>query len=81
MARNGLHLKASGDRSLVEVVRRALAPTGLAVSEDGPWLVVMSADDAGTGRPGLTGRLSARELARWADGWLACWRVWGGGKG
>ena len=73
------------DRALVDVVRRALRPVGLAVASDGQSLwAVVSVDDAGDDviAPGAYARrLSAGELARWADGWLACWRVWGGGKG
>jgi len=77
------------------IVDRALRPCGLAVARDsgGAWAVV-SVDDAGApggavafgvawgpGVKSYARNLRAGELARWADGWLACWRVWGGGKG
>ncbi len=69
------------DRSLVDVVRRALRPCGLAVTSDGQslWAVVGVDDEAEyVISPGAYARrLTACELARWADGWLSCWRVWG----
>ena len=77
---------------LVDTVRRALKPCGLSVVRDGEGWAVVSSEDAAIGPrgvallldlPGLAyaRRLKPAELARWADGWLACWRVWGGGKG
>lgn len=68
------------DRALVDVVRRALKPCGLAVTAEGQSLwAVVGVDDAGDDviPPGAYARrLSASDLARWADGWCACWRVW-----
>ena len=72
------------DRALVDVVRRALRPCGLAVASDGAGLwAVVGRDDAGDdviSPMAYARRLGAAELARWADGWLACWRVWDGCK-
>ena len=71
------------DRALVDVVRRALRPCGLAVTSDGAGLwAVVGRDDAGDdviSPMAYARRLGAAELARWADGWLSAWRVWGGG--
>ncbi len=69
------------DRALVDVVRRALRPCGLAVASDGAGLwAVVGRDDAGDdviSPMAYARRLGASELARWADGWLSAWRVWG----
>lgn len=73
--------------ALVGAVRRALVPCGLTVVPDSGrrWAVVSVADAGAFGVDHIAVTyargLSAPELARWADGWLACWRVWGGGKG
>lgn len=75
---------SAADIRLVETVRLALRSCGLVVLPDGHGWAVVSVDDGAT-FPIVAGayarRLTARELARWADGWLSCWRVWGGGKG
>lgn len=82
----------SAARRLVVTVRRALKPCGLAVVPDGDRWAVVSVDDVEVGAFGVlwiyrrrghayARRLEASDLARWADGWLACWRVWGAGKG
>lgn len=70
--------------ALVGAVRRALVPCGLTVVPDSGrrWAVVSVADAGAFGVDHIAVTyargLSAPELARWADGWLACWRVWGG---
>lgn len=84
---------ADDELGLVAVVAQALKPCGLTVERDsgaaehGRRWAVVCVDDSGAFRIGrglgvvYARHLSAAELSRWADGWLACWRVWGGGKG
>lgn len=87
--RNGTEVDAV---RVAGIVDRALRPCGLAVARDsgGAWAVVSSADAGGPGAAVAFGvswapnivsyarGLRAGELARWADGWLACWRTWSG---